>query len=115
MLIGDGIPLYWGIICGELWIEVEDGNLKWEGPPPPRLTCLLADEEILEFLVEGGSNGGSGFRVDEGVTAFDFGVVTEELIWFKILTFLLAGIRLIGEAVNIFDVGAFMRTGIYCY
>ena len=99
------MPLNWGRTEGELWIELEEGNLKWEGP---RLICLLADEEILAFLVDGGSNGGTGFRVDDGVTtALDFGVLTEELIRFEMLIFLLlvfkvvVGIQLIGDAVKI--------------
>ena len=105
MLIGDVIALNWGTTEGEFWIELEDGNLKWEGP---RLICLLADEEILAFLVDGGSNGGSGFRVDDGVTAKDFGVLTEELIRFEMLIFLLllfkvVGIQFIGDEVKIFE------------
>lgn len=83
MFIGDVRFYTWGITAGELWIELDDGNLKWDGP---RLVCLLADAEILILLVDGGSKGGSGLRVDVGVTAFDFGVLSDEFASFKIPT-----------------------------
>ena len=65
-------------------MELDDGNLKWDGP---QFVCLLADAEILIFLVDGGSKGGSGLRVEVGVIAFDFGEFTEdEFASFKLPT-----------------------------
>lgn len=64
-------------------MELDDGNLKWDGP---QFVCLLADAEILIFLVDGGSKGGSRLRVEVGVIAFDFGVLNDEFANFKMPT-----------------------------